>query len=623
MTEQVTKGCTITVHHGDENLRISCVPGMSLHAVLANSDDALIDAPCGGKGKCGKCKVKILEGSVSPVSEQERKFLSSREIEQGVRLACLTEAYSDLEISIRANAQAHIVVAGVDYDTDILPNVRKTPVQLDTPSLEDQRDDFARLKDALGGANYHMPLKELIRLPSLLRENNNLVTAVHDRNYIITIEAGDSSGRNIGVAVDIGTTTVVAYLIDLNTGKQIDAVSGLNSQKSYGQDVISRINYTLQNTEGLNLLRKRIINQINNFVWDLAERNKVAIENIYSITLVGNTTMMHLASGLPPGNIATVPFIPVAKNRMTFLADDVGLGIPKGASVYLLPSISGYVGADIVAAVLSSGLHFGEALSLLIDIGTNGEIVLGDRERMFCCSTAAGPAFEGATIRHGVGGIGGAINRVELKDSGISYSTIADQRPLGICGSGIIDVVAILLETGLVDETGRMLDSNELKSVLPEDSPGRPLLDNLLEIEDQPAVMLADASVTEHGEDIYITQKDVREVQLAKASIAAGINTLIKTAEKEVGDIDVIYLAGGFGSFIDKDNAIRIGLIPKELREKVRVIGNAAGIGAGLALISEKCLTECDRIADSAEYVEHSSSLDFQNEYVASMYFPT
>ena len=608
---------TITVFVGETERRIETVPDKSLHAILADVTDTILEAPCGGKGKCGKCKLIVEKGIVSEVTYQEKRLLSSAELEHGVRLACLTYPAGDVRIRIRENSFAHILVTGVAYDADVLPKVRKTHVELPEPSLTDQRDDFKRLTDGLRGCGYHMPLKELYRLPALLRSSGYSVTAVHDKNYIITVEPGDTTGQNYGVAVDIGTTTVVAYLVDLTSGKTIDAASGLNAQKSYGQDVISRINYTIENESGIGHLRERVVNQINTMIWDLAEKNGIAIENIYSIALAGNTIMMHLAAGLSPKNIATVPFIPVAKNRMTFLAEDLGFGIPKGASAYLLPGISGYVGADIVAAILSSGLFYGEALSLLIDIGTNGEIVLGNRDGLLCCSTAAGPAFEGATIRHGMGGVSGAINTVKLDSGGIAYTTIAGARPAGICGSGIVDAVALLLRCGVVDETGRMLPASafpagtdcELKPYLVEEG-------------GQPAVILADKAATETSEAVLLIQKDVREVQLAKASIAAGIVTLLAKAKKKVEDIDVVYLAGGFGSFIDKDNAITIGLIPAELREKIQVIGNAAGTGAVLSLISQECLSECDRIAAKARYIELSSSPEFRDHYIDNMLFP-
>jgi uncharacterized 2Fe-2S/4Fe-4S cluster protein (DUF4445 family) len=590
--------------------------GDAARDVLTADDGPILVSPCGGKGTCGKCRVRVISGEVSDVTDQERKLLSEHEIETGVRLACMTRMLGEaLDIEVKAARKAQVLVQGIDFDAELQPNIRKSFVELKPPTLEDQRDDFQRLSDALDGT-FNTPLELLIHLPSILRDNEYRVTVVHDQNYIVAVEPGDTGSSNYGVAVDIGTTTVVAYLIDLTTGKQVDVASGLNAQKSHGQDVISRINYTIEHPDGLDLLRKRIINQINNMIWDLAERNSIDVENIYSIALAGNTTMMHLAAGIPPVNIATVPFIPVAKKRMTFLAEDMGFGIPKGGSAYLLPSISGYVGADIVAATLSSGLFCGEALSLLIDIGTNGEIVLGNREGILCCSTAAGPAFEGATIRHGVGGVAGAINKIDIEDGKIGYTTISDSRAIGICGSGIIDAIAMLMRNKLIDETGRLDDF--------EDTPAeaKPFEKFMTKVDDQPAVELVAGAESESGERIVLSQQDVREVQLAKASIAAGIETLVLESGKTVDDIDVIYLAGGFGSFIDKMNAVTIGLIPKELADKVQVIGNAAGSGAVISLMSEKALAECDRIAEAARYVELSSSLAFQTAYVDNMYFP-
>ncbi len=608
---------TITVLVGEIVKSIIAEPDKSFHEILAGIADVTIESPCGGTGKCGKCKLIVEEGPVTEVTDQEKRLLSAAELDHGVRLACLTYPAGEVRVRIRENSMAHIMVTGVGYDAEVLPKAKKTHVQLTEPSLTDQRDDFTRLIDALGGYDYRMLLEEFYRLPGLLRDAEYGVTVVHDGDFIITVEPGDTTSKNYGVAVDIGTTTVVAYLVDLTSGKTIDAASGLNAQKSYGQDVISRINYTIENETGIGRLHELIVNQIHMLIRSLVDKTSIAIENIYSISLAGNTTMMHLVAGLPPKNIAMAPFIPVVKRRMTFQAGELGFGLHKGASVRLLPGISAYVGADIVSGILSSGLFTGEALSLLIDIGTNGEIVLGNRDGLLCCSTAAGPAFEGATIRHGMGGVSGAINTVRLENRGIVYTTIAGAPPAGICGSGIVDAVALLLQCGVVDETGRMITA----AMIP---PGTDceLKAYLIEEGGQPAVRLVDKADSDTSEAILLVQKDVREVQLAKASIAAGIMTLLAKAAKRVEDIDVVYLAGGFGSFIDKDSAIRIGLIPAELKDKIQVIGNAAGTGAVLSLISEACLSECDRIATKAMYIELSSSPEFQDHYINSMLFP-
>ncbi|MBN1685439.1 MAG: DUF4445 domain-containing protein, partial [Spirochaetales bacterium] len=581
----------VTIKIGESEKQVEALPGKNLYEILSNDPETPLESPCGGNGKCGKCKLIIEEGPVTDITDQERSLLTVTELEHGVRLACLTYAEGDVKVQIRENLSAHIMVSGVEYGADVFPELKKTAVQLSTPSLEDQRDDFTRLADALLRRDIRMPLEKLRDLPQLLRSSGYAVTAVHDESEIITVEPGDTTGKNYGIAVDIGTTTVVAYLVDLNTGKTVDTASALNAQRPYGQDVISRIAYTMEDQSGTARLEERIINQISSLIQDLAAKNSIDVENIYSVAFAGNTTMMHLAAGLPARQLAVAPFIPVAKRRMAFQAGEVGLSAVKGARLYLLPGISAYVGADIVADILSSGLFYGEALSLLIDVGTNGEIVLGNRDRLFCCSTAAGPAFEGATIRHGMAGVSGAIDTVKLVNGRIRCTTIAGARPAGICGSGIIDAVAMLLTSETMDETGRMLGGKDTAA------DGRELSAYLTEFEERPAIRLAESTDSETGEVILLTQKDVREVQLAKASIAAGIMTLLSAAGKGVEDIDIVYLAGGFGSYIDKESAISIGLIPAALRDKIEVIGNAAGTGAVLSLISAKCLSECDRIA--------------------------
>ena len=600
---------TLTVVVGETVTTIEAEQEKSLHATIAGIKETILESPCGGKGKCGKCKLIVEEGNVSEVTDQEKRLLSEVELDRGVRLACLTYPKGEVRVRIRENTGAHILVTGVEYDADVLPKVRKTYIRLEEPSLTDQRDDFARLTDELDESDYRISLDELHKLPELLRSSEYRITAVHDSANIIAIEPGDTTGKNFGIAVDIGTTTVVAYLVDLTSGKTIDAVSGLSAQKPFGQDVISRINYTMENKGGTAQLRDRIVEQINSMIGELVEKNKIPIDTIYSMSLAGNTTMIHMVAGLSAKYMANAPFIPAVKRRMTFPAGELGIGIQKNANVYLLPAISAYVGADIVAAILSSGLFYGEALSLLIDIGTNGEIALGSREGLLCCSTAAGPAFEGATIRHGMGGVNGAINTVKLEKQRIGYTTIGGAPPAGICGSGIVDAVALLLECGVVDETGRMVPAEEI----PEGA-GCKLEPYMVEEEGELAITIAD--------DVLLIQKDVREVQLAKASIAAGIMTLLSKAGKRAEEVDVVYLAGGFGSFIDKDNAIRIGLIPEELKDKIQVIGNAAGTGAIQSLVSRECLSECDRIAAKAEYIELSTSPEFQDLYIDSMFFP-
>ena len=610
-----SKRCKITVLFGGLKKEIGCEPGSLLVDVL-NQNNISIDAPCGGEGLCGKCKIKITGDSLSMPDANECRQIGEKERKEGYRLACKVKVLGDAAVTLEENAAAHILSEGRDYSLDVSPNIFKKAVRLDAPAIHDQRDDLQRLTEALGVEKVQISLPILRRLPDLLRDSGYRVTVVCCGTKIISVEPGDTTHRHYGAAVDIGTTTVVVYLIDLNTGKQIDVVSALNAQKSFGGDVISRIRHTLQVSEGLTRLHEKIISQLNDMVQRLAEKNAIAMENIYSVFIAGNTTMMHLLTALPPKNIASAPFIPVSTQKQLWRAKELGLKINDGCMVGLFPAISGYVGGDIVAAIQSSGMSQRDALSLLIDIGTNGEIALGNKERIICCSTAAGPAFEGAHIRNGVGGIAGAINRVYVENGHLQYTTIADQQPIGICGSGLVDIVSLLIRSGIVDETGRMADQDEIKS-----ASGKQLIHHIVEVDHMPAFMIVPGNEAKNGEPIVITQKDIREVQLAKAAIAAGIKTLIKEAGKNVEDISHIYLAGGFGSYIDQKNAVAIGLLPKQLADKIIVLGNAAGTGAVMSLVSEKCYCDCDRIKALATYVELSTSRPFQDEYINCMYF--
>jgi uncharacterized 2Fe-2S/4Fe-4S cluster protein (DUF4445 family) len=328
--------------------------------------------------------------------------------------------------------------------------------------------------------------------------------------------------------------------------------------------------------------------------------------------------MTHLALALPPANIAAAPFIPVSTESLIVPARDLGLSIAPGGLVLALPAISGYVGADIVAAVISAGLDEASEVNLLIDIGTNGEIVLGNRDRLVACSTAAGPAFEGAQIRCGAGGIPGAINSAGASGGKFTYTTIADAQPEGICGSGIVDLCAFLLSAGIAEETGRMIEPAEADS---PDFPAYPFRDRIIMLDGEPAFLVVPEAESATGSALVFTQKDLREIQLAKAAIAAGIDTLIRHLGVNMDDIANLFLAGGFGSYIHKESAVEIGLLPRELKDKIRVVGNAAGRGAVMYLLSAEASARCENVRGKAEYVELSSSPEFQDAYIEKMMF--
>ena len=607
---------TVTVSLDGHEKRVTCGPGSILMDVF-HQNNIYIEAPCGGKGICGKCKVRVLTGKVSDITDLESKFLSQREKQEGYRLACMTRILGDVKVAARGQLEgAQILSTGLEYSVDISPAISKKFVQLDLPTVDDQQDDLKRLAHAIGIENPHIHISILRKLPQVLRDSEFKVTVSYDDNRILDVEKGDTSKKSYGVAIDIGTTTVVCYLMDLITGQQVDIISGLNAQRPYGGDVISRIQHAMGGSDGLNRLREAIVNQISELIKELARRNKISIDHIYNVAIAGNTIMGHLLLGVDPQHIAAAPFTPATTKAEVYDAHDLGLELGIATRVFLLPHISGYVGADIVAGILASGMDKNKELSLIIDIGTNGEIVLGNRDKMVCCSTAAGPAFEGANIRHGMGGESGAINTVMLDNGNLKYTTIDNKLPLGICGSGIVDALAALLDAGIVDETGRMLDRDEIETEI-----GQKLADRLTEIDGLSAFIIVDSKSSGTGEPIVITQKDVREIQLAKAAIAAGIKVLINKMGKKVEEISNLYLAGGFGSYIDKRNASRIGLIPSQLQHRIIAIGNSAGTGAMLSLLSLEQYERTSLIKGMAEYVELSSTLEFQNEYVDSMYF--
>ncbi len=607
---------TVSILLDGEKKTVNCHGGSILMEVF-HQNGIFIEAPCGGKGICGKCKVRILKGKVSDMTDSESRFLSQSEKQEGYRLACMTQINGDVEVVVKDYTEgARIMSTAMEYSVDISPRIAKKFVQLDVPTVDDQRDDLRRLADALEIERPKVHVSLIRKLPQIIRDSEFKVTATYDGDHILAVDSGDTSNSAYGVAVDIGTTTVVCYLVNLITGEQVDVLSALNVQRSYGGDVISRIQHAMESSHGLARLRQGIVQQISDMINKLANKNNISIDHIYNIAIAGNTIMGHLFMGITPEHIASAPFTPADTQSGVYPAHDIGLSLGSAARVFMLPHISGYVGSDVVAGILATGMDKNKDLSLIIDIGTNGEIVLGNAEKMVCCSTAAGPAFEGANIRHGMGGVSGAINNVMLDGDGLKYTTINDRAPLGICGSGIVDALAMLLDAGIVDETGRLLDEDEIESEV-----GQKLAHRLTQVDGLTAFVIADTEASGTGEPIVITQKDVREIQLAKAAIAAGIKVLINRMGEDVDRIANLYLAGGFGSYIDKRNAARIGLIPSKLEEKVIAIGNGAGTGAILSLLSSQEYQRTDTIKAMAEYVELSSTPEFQTEYVDSMYF--
>lgn len=432
--------------------------------------------------------------------------------------------------------------------------------------------------------------------------NNNSYSVQTDGTSVkYDINSRISSDNAVGIAVDIGTTTVACYFYELKTGKLLYTASGLNEQRSFGADVISRIESCMNENDGRQLLKNSIVYELNEFIDEFSSKTKIKSCNIKDAFIAGNTVMLHLLCGLDASSIAVSPFTPSSLFGNDINAKTLGLEISDDANVYIADCVASYVGGDITAGLLSCDADKFEKPCIFIDIGTNGEMALGDKNGFVCCATAAGPAFEGAHIKYGVGGINGAISKVYIENNEIKCSTINNVKPIGICGSGLIDAISCMLELEIIDETGR-LDEDEI----PDKYADR-LKDDEFIID------------TESG--ISITQKDIREVQLAKSAIAAGINTLLYKSGLKINDIDKVIVAGGFGSFIDKKSACDIGLLPKEKLDSTHAIGNAAGMGAIKALLSQTELKKIKTITAMCDYFELSGDSFFQDEYVEQMMF--
>lgn len=572
-----------------------------------------VESYCNGNGTCGKCRVRVI-GQLPEPSEKEKKLLGETALENSFRLACYINVCTDMDVFIeKPQAKAQIATEGKQIVHGSDPLIVKKHLTLNPPDTNNQAADLERL--AAVEQNIALDIEAIREISAAIRQNDYEITTVSFNGSIISVEPGDTSGKAYGISVDIGTTTVVGYLLDLVSGRRVGVYSMQNPQKKFGADVISRIAYTQDSQEALGRMNQTIIDCINDIIGHLTENHHISRDDIYGAVFVGNTTMTHFLMKLSAKNIAVSPFIPVSTQMHMFKASQLGIGINRHGVGIVLPSVSAYIGSDTVAAVLASGMYEQEEISLLMDIGTNGEIALGNSKWMYLCSAAAGPAFEGANIRNGVAGISGAIDKVRFTPH-FRYTTIGDTKPIGICGSGVVDIISEMLAAGIIDETGRILDAEELDASVPEELKRR-----LIKIDGLNAFLIEKNAGQGFDTDIALTQKDVRELQNAKAAIAAGVRILVRQAGIRMEDIQRVFLAGGFGNYIDIDSALSIGLLPKELRGRVESIGNAAGAGAIGSLMSRKLLAGAQDIKAKMKYIELSASVDFMDEYVENMMF--
>jgi len=581
-----------------------------------------MDATCGGRGRCRSCRVKVLSGEISPPTLQDTLQLGHDEVKERFRLACQTHPMSDCTATPmppKAESGFQILAGRVDIgaesglrlDSGVMKHVitAKTPVG-EHHQTSDVEEILACLPPTV---QRHLSLELLRKVPSALRKDKGRLTVTTFNDEVVDIEVGDTAARCYGMAFDIGTTSVVGTLMDLATGEQIAAVGGLNPQAQYGGDLMSRIAYAQFDDTKLATLRGKILSGINEYIKEACEKAGVAAEHIYKIVVVGNTCMHHVFLGIDVSYVGLAPYAPAVRDPLVYSAREIPLKAAPNAKVCLLPIVAGFVGADTMACVLATRIYESEEIRALVDIGTNGEVVMGRRGKLFACSAPAGPALEGAQIRHGMRGALGAIERVEI-DGDVACKIIGDAPAIGICGSGLIDACAKMLDAGVIDSNG-LLRRPSSPALVPA------LQRRISNGEGGREFVLVWKEEAGRDHDISVTQADIRQLQLAKSAIYSGIIMLRDVMEIRDDEIHELMLCGGFGNYISIDSSVKIRLLPELPVERITYMGNAAAIGAQMALLSETERLRAFELAQSIEHVALAARPEFQAIFVDGMNF--
>jgi uncharacterized 2Fe-2S/4Fe-4S cluster protein (DUF4445 family) len=605
-----------------ERRTVSLEPGVVLLRA-AHTQGVDITATCGGRGRCTSCRVKVVEGVAPPGTINDQLQLGDDLVREGYRLSCQLAPTEPLTVQIAPPLDERAFqILGVESGAvaratvDLDSGIRKAAVRVELPQEEHhQTSDLEQLAAASGVAVADVPLDVVRTLPSTLREAKGEVTVVTFRGAPLAVERGDTTAMAFGLAIDVGTTSVVTTLLELASGEVMASVSSLNTQATFGGDLMSRIAFAQWNPANLRKLQSRIIGLLNEQIDELVARTGVLAQWIYKVTVVGNTCMHHVLLGIDPTYVGLSPYSAVLRHSLVQPARALRLKVNPEARVCLLPIVAGFVGADAVGAALATRLDESTAVRAVVDIGTNGEVVMGTRERLMACSAPAGPALEGAQIRHGMRGAVGAIDRAWIEDDDFGLHVIGEGAPQGICGSGLLDVVAAALDAGLIDWTG--LIQIERRDRFPE-TLGR----RLVQRGDERLLILVPHGEAAGGGEIVLTQDDVRQVQLAKGAIGGGIRMLQHVLGVPDEALTDLMLAGGFGNYLSIRSAVRIGLIPPLARDRIRYVGNAAALGAQLALVSEAERARADRLARSIEHLSLATHPDFQDLFVEAMNFP-
>lgn len=625
----MSTGVSVTFQSAEEGGRdrqVTCDPGISILDAAHNAGIELI-ATCGARGRCTSCRVKYIEGAPPPPTVQDQMQLGHEAVREGFRLACQTKLNADctvLPLPPRSEAGHQILgtdgaaTDGADFVLD--SGVAKHVIEASAPTSEhhqssDHEEVLLALEKIGVTADREMPLDVLRKLPPVLREQKGKLTVSLFNGKILDIEPGDTSEHAYGMSFDIGTTSIVGTLLDLQTGEELAAVGGMNPQAPFGGDLMSRIAFAQFDAKKLQTLRAKGLNALNDFLKEACTKADVSPDHVYKIVIVGNTCMHHVLLGIDVTYVGLAPYAPVVRDAMVYPARDLPLKAAPNAVVCTLPIVAGFVGADTMACVLSTRIYKSEEIRGLVDIGTNGEVVMGNRERLVACSAPAGPAFEGAQIRHGMRGAVGAIERVEI-DEDVDCTVIGGQAASGICGSGLLDACAKMIDARVMDPSGLFTRKGKGLEALP-DKVGKRLLRN----SDGSQFVLVWADKAAKSEDITLTQGDIRQLQLAKSAIYSGIAMLKMHMDVSEDDLAELMLCGGFGNYIDIDSALKIRLLPETPRERVTYVGNAAALGAQMALLSETERARASELASEMEHVALAARPDFQDVFIEGMKF--
>lgn len=588
----------------NQNTEFQYKPNKDLLQILLENE-IFVDNPCNGKGVCGKCKIRLIEGNLPDISETERNLLKKEEISSGIRLSCLVVPKENIVIEVLQEERRHkILTTGYMPDFDFNPSIHKEIFEIEKPTLENQIPFEDSVCKTLGIEKFDW---QLLQQSEIIYGK---VTGVFNDADLIGIEPGDTTDTLYGVAIDIGTTTVVAALIDMKTGNELVTASMINAQKKFGLDVLTRITYTIEHPkDSKENLQHAIVSSINEMIDNICSQAMIDRKNIYEISVAGNCTMLHFLLGIDATSIGKSPYAPAFLKSKNIQAKDIGINVALGTRLYCLPSVSSYIGSDIVAGAYVCQLHKATENVLFIDIGTNGEIVLSNNGKLLSCSCAAGPALEGMNISSGMRAAEGAIEDVKITEKGIELKVIGNEEPIGICGSGILAAVKELIRIGLIKKNGAFIKKEKLqKSDYRYD---------MIRLDGKKREFI----LKNNSAQLLITQADIRQVQLAKGAILSGFYALLKQANIDMTQLNKVMIAGQFGAHLSADSLVGTGILPEGIKDKITYVGNSSKTGAYMALMSIDVKEQIEELAHEINYMELGASEGYERLFTNCLLF--